>query len=90
MEHNRPTGNMDNFNICMNREVKQELDSVASNFGYSRSQVVELAVINFITDKEKMADGIKQEAMKKLKVLKKMKVKGKEDINPPKKERKRE
>lgn len=77
---NIKAGTVDNFNISMNRNVKAEVDAIATNFGYSRSQLIEFAVLEFITDKDKMENSIKKDAIKKLKVLKKMEPKTKEEI----------
>jgi metal-responsive CopG/Arc/MetJ family transcriptional regulator len=79
MENIKP-GTVDNFNISMNRHVKAEVDAIATNFGYSRSQLIEFAVLDFISDKTKMEDSIKKDAVKKLKVLKRMEVHSKEEI----------
>ena len=69
-----------NFSISMRKNVKQEMDAIATNFHWSRSQLIELAVLEFISSKDKIHSSIQREAKTKMKVLESTPLNTKEEI----------
>ena len=69
-----------NFSISMRKNVKQEMDAIATNFHWSRSQLIELAVLEFISSKDKIHSSIQREAKSKIKVLENTPLSTKEEI----------